>query len=443
MNGKLMKGALLAIAAAALLGAKPLPMRLDVSGQPEGAKVFVDGTLRGTLQGTTACSVTPLEPGRHLLRVEAPFYRPLDAYVRLDEATSFVSKAVDLAPERGLVLVKTKPAGATVTCRGSSLGTTPLLISTLPCGPVHTLELSLNGYQKKRVDVRTTDRTPLVRDEELVLDSGLAYCTSEPAGATVSVNGIERGTTPVEVMVPRGGAVLTFRLDGYQDVEQSVGMSAGERRQVSVKMEGRPARLTIVTEPDKAKVFVDENYQGASPVTIASAMPGEHVIRVELSGYAPVSRMVQLANGGEATEKFTLESILGRIEVVTSPPGAKVSLDGKAVGTTRAQGDSNKSQVLMIENVPAGEHAVLVHLDGYFDKSLKVTVGAKETKQLPVTLKRNFTIDTEVETINGAPVRGALVEDKTNAEQIVLETRPGVERTIRRDTIRKIKNLKQ
>ena len=442
MNGKLMKGALLAIAAAALLGTKPLPMRLDVSGQPEGAKVFVDGTLRGTLQGTTACSVTPLEPGRHLLRVEAPFYRPLDAYVRLDEATSFVSKAVDLAPERGLVLVKTKPAGATVTCRGSSLGTTPLLISTLPCGPVHTLELSLNGYQKKRVDVRTTDRTPLVRDEELVLDSGLAYCTSEPAGATVSVNGIERGTTPVEVMVPRGGAVLTFRLDGYQDVEQSVGMSAGERRQVSVKMEGRPARLTIVTEPDKAKVFVDENYQGASPVTIASATPGEHVIRVELSGYAPVSRMVQLANGSEATEKITLESVLGRIEVVTSPPGAKVSLDGKAVGITRPQGDAEVSQVLLLENVAAGEHAVLVHLDGYFDKSLKVDVGAKETKQLPVTLKRNFTPDTEVETINGAPVRGVLVQDKTNADQIVIEIKPGVEQAIRRDTIRKITNLK-
>ena len=57
--------------------------------------------------------------------------------------------------------------------------------------------------------------------------------------------------------------------------------------------------------------------------------------------------------------------------------------------------------------------------------------------------KRNFTPDTEVETINGAPVRGALVEDKTNAEQLVLEIRPGVERTIPRETIRKITNLKQ
>ena len=340
------------------------------------------------------------------------------------------------------MLVKTKPAGAAVTCRGSSLGTTPLLITTLPCGPVHTLELSLNGYQKKRVEVRMPDRTPLVRDEEMVLDSGVAICTSEPSGATVLMNGIERGVTPLEIMVPRGGAELTFRLDGYKDVKQAVSMSAGERQAVAVKMTGRPAHLTVVTTPDKAKVFLDGNYQGTSPVSLPSVAPGEHVVSVELSGYAPASRTVLLANGGEATENFELENVLGRIEVVTSPPGAKVSLDGKAVGFTRPQGDAEISQVLLLENVPAGEHAILVHLDGYFDQSRKVMVVAKETKQFPITLKRNFTADTEVETINGAPVRGALVHDKTNAEQIVLEIKPGVERTIRRDTIRKIKNLK-
>ena len=442
MRGMLAKCALIVVAGAALLGAKPLRMRLDVKGQPDGAKVFVDGTLRGTLHGTEACSVTPLAPGRHLLHVEAPYYRPLDAYVRLDETDAFVTKAVDLKPELGLVLVKTKPAGATVTCRGSSLGTTPLLVTTLPCGPVHTLELSLNGYQKRRVDVRLQDRTPLVREEVLVLDSGIASCTSEPGGATVLMNGIERGVTPVEVMVPRGGAELTFRLEGYKEVKQSVSMSAGERRTVAVKMEGLPARLTVVTAPDKAKVFLDGNYQGMSPASVAPVAPGEHAIRVELPGHAPASRTVWLSNGGEATENFTLESVLGRIEVVTSPHGAKVSIDGKAVGFTRPQGDSDVSQVLLIENVEAGEHAVLVQRDGYFDKSCKVSVVAKETKQLPITLRRNFTADTEVETSNGAPVRGALVQDKTNAEQIVLEIKPGVERAIRRDTIRKITNLK-
>ena len=442
MNGKLLRLSLLAVAAAALLGAKPLPLRLDVTGQPDGAKVFVDGTLCGTLHGESSCTVTPLEPGRHLLHVEAPFHRPFDEYLRLDESARLVSKAVDLKPERGLLLVKTKPAGAAVTCRGSSLGITPLLITTLPCGPAFTLELSLNGYQKKRVEVRMPDRTPLVCEEELTLDSGLLYCTTEPAGAKVLVNGIERGVTPVEVMVPRGGAVLTFRKEGFKDVEQSVGMSAGERRNLALNLDGRPARLTVVTEPDKAKVFLDGNFQGMSPVTADSVASGAHEIRVELSGHAPITRTVQLANGGDSTETFKMESVLGRIEVVTTPPGAKISVDGKAVGTTRPQGDSAVSQVLLVENVSAGEHAILAHLDGYYDQSLKVTVRAKETKQLPFTLRRNFTPDTEIETSHGS-VRGVLVKEKTNEDEIVLEIKPGIEQTIRRDTIRKITNIKE
>lgn len=443
MNGKLLRSTLLAIAVTALLGAKPLPFRLDVTGQPEGAKVFVDGTLRGTLHGESSCTVTPIEPGCHLLHVEAPFYRPFDEYLRLDESAQLVSKAVDLKPNYGLLLVKTKPAGATVTCRGSSLGITPLLITTLPCGPTYTLELSLNGYRKKRVEVRMPDRTPLVCEEELPLDSGLLFCTTEPTGAKVFVNGIERGVTPVEVMVPRGGAVLTFRLEGFKDIEQSVGMSAGERRTLALKMDGRPARLTVVTEPDKAKVYLDGNFQGMSPVTAESVASGAHEIRVELSGHAPISRTVQVANGGDTTETFKLENVLGRIEVVTTPPGAKISVDGKAVGITRPQGDSAVSHVLLIENVAAGEHAVLAHLDGYFDQSLKVEVRARETKQLPFTLRRNFTVDTEVETIHGSPVRGVLVKEKTNEAEIVLEIKPGIEQSIRRDTIRKITNLKE
>jgi len=437
MNGKFLKGALLAVAALAFMGAKPLPLRLDVTGRPEGAKVFVDGTLRGTLQESSACSVLQLAPGLHLLHVEAPFHWPLDTYVRLDETESFVTKAVDLKPECGLVLVKTKPAGATVTYNGSSLGTTPLLLSTLPCGPAYTLELSLNGYKKTRVDVRMPDRTPLVREEELVLDSGQLHCTTEPAGATVFVDGIERGVTPVDVLVPRGGAVLTFRLKGFQDVEQSVGMSAGERRNLAVKMDGLPARLTVVTEPEKAKIYLDGNFQGKSPVTVDAVKSGAHEIRAELPGYAIATRTVEIANGGDTTEKFTMESILGRIEVSTEPFGAKVSLDDRVVGTTRY----GESRILTIENVEAGEHTVKVFLDGYLPQSRTVKVEAKETKQLPFTLRRDTTADTEVELIDGSRVSGLFKRE--DSEQVVLEIKSGVERPIPRANIRKVTSLRK
>ncbi len=156
---------------------------------------------------------------------------------------------------------------------------------------------------------------------------------------------------------------------------------------------------------------------------------------------APATRTVEIANGGDTTEKFTLESVLGRIEVVTTPPGAKISVDGKAVGTTRPQGDSALSQILLVENVSAGEHAVLAHLDGYYDQSLKVTVRAKETKQLPFTLRRGFTPDTEVELINGLRVSGLFKRE--DDEQVVLEIKSGVERPIPRANIRKVTSLRK
>ena len=442
MKGKLLGLSLLAVAAAVLQGAEQHPLRLDVKGQPEGAKVFVDGTQHGTLP---SCTVILYEPGHHLLHVEAPFHRPFDECVWLDKSDPVASKTVHLKRDRGLLLVKTDPAGATVTCRGSSLGITPLLITTLPCGQdqVHRLELSLNGYKKKRIDVPMTSRTPCVREEKLVLDSGILDCATEPAGATVLVNGIEQGKTPVAVMIPREGAKLTFRLEGFKDVERSVdGMSAGDRKTLDlIKLEGLPARLSVVTEPDKAKVYLDGKFQGMSPVTGVTAASGEHEIRVELSGYAPATRKVRLENGGDTTVPFKMENILGRIEVVTTPAGAKIYLDGKLVGSTRPQGDSGLSHILLLENVVAGEHAVLAHLDGYFDQSLKVTVRAKETKQLPFTLKPNFTPDTEVEMIHGEPPVKGLFK-RLDSKNLFLEMPNGTERPIPRENIRRATDLK-
>ena len=379
MNGKILKGALLAFAALALAGAKPQPtMRLDVTGTPEGAKVSVDGGEIGVLKDDTPCSATPLEPGNHLLHVEAPYHWPLDMYVRLDESASFATKEVNLKPMYGLVLLKTEPAGATVTYNGSELeAKTPLLIDKrLQCGPKpHKIELSLNGYKKATVDIPVPDRKPIVREVKLVQDSGTLHCTSEPAGATVFVDGIEwsGGVTPVDVMIPSSrGVTLKFSLGGYEDVTlRDIRMSAGEQQERHVKMQGIPARLTVVTEPENAKVYLDgNNYLGKSPVQPHSVKPGVHEIRVELSGYAPATRTVELSNGGELTEKFVLESILGRIEVSTEPVGAKVSLDGRSKGET----GSGESRILMIPDVEAGEHTVQVYLSGYLPQSKTVTV---------------------------------------------------------------------
>lgn len=412
--------------------------RLDVLVQPEGASVFVDGVSRGA----APCSLFDIAPGTHLVHVESPFHVSSDEFVRL-EAGAFVQKGFSLQEEKGLILVKTTPSGADVKLHGVSLGTTPLLITTLSGGRTHTLELSLNGYQTKKVTVKTDGRRPLVREETLALDSGVVQCTTEPSGATVLVNGVERGVTPICLTnVPKGVATVQFRLAGYQNVSRELRLAPGDKQTLSVQLKGLPAKLTVVTMPEKAKVFVNDEYQGKSPVTASGLKHGSHKVRIELAGHAPIVREVMLDNGEAKTEEFRLQSVLGRLEIVTMPSGAKISIDGRAVGTTRSSGgDVVRSQILALENISAGEHSVLVHLDGFQDTSRTVTVKPKDTGKLFVKLVRIFTADTEIETIRGIH-RGVLIE-KDFLGNVTLEVSPGVQNTFRADEIRKMRVIKQ
>ncbi len=425
--------AVVLVAVLSLSAEKETPSRLDVSVQPEGAQVFVDGKLRGM----APCSVFDLAAGTHLVHVEAPSHVSEDAFVKL-EAGAYVQKSFMLPVEKGLVLVKTTPVGADVKYNGVSLGTTPLLVTTLASGRKHTLELALNGYQTKRIDVQTDGRHPLVREESLALDSGVVDCTTEPAGATVLVNGVERGVTPIKLTnVPKGVATILFRLAGYREESRELRLAPGDNQTLAVQLKGLPAKLTVVSTPDQARVFVDDDYQGKTPVTVSALKAGTHKIRLELAGHAPLVREVRLGNGEAKTEEFRLENVLGRIEIATTPAGAKISLDGKAVGTTRSQGGNvARSQILALEGIPAGEHSVLVHLDGYQDTSRKIVVKAKDTGKLFVKLSRIFRADTEVETIRGVH-RGVLIE-KDFLGNITLEVSPGVQQTFRKEDIRKV-----
>ena len=424
---------LLALAA---WGAKEPPPRLDVNAQPEGAQVFVDGKPCGV----APCQLFDLAPGMHHVHVVAPSYSAADEFVKL-ESGGYVQKTFALSQEKSLILIKTNPAGADVKYNGASLGTTPLLVTTLPSGQTHAFELSLNGSQPKRIDGPVEGRAPVVREEMLALDSGTVDCKTDPPGATVTVNGVERGTTPTTLThIPKGLAAITVKLAGYRDETRELRLAPGEQQTLALTLKPLPARLNVVSSPEQARVFLDDDYQGKTPVTM-SATPGSHKLRVELAGHAPVTRSVTLANGAEATEEFNLASVLGRLEVITTPPGAKISIDGKAVGTTKAQGEAPRSQILPLENINAGEHSVMAHLDGYQDVSRRVTVKANDTSKLFLKLPRVFTPDTEVITTwNRDGIRGVLV-GKDYLGNLTIETSPGISTTIKAEDIRSVKPL--
>ncbi len=405
--------------------------RLDVASQPSGALVRVDNKDRGA----TPLVLTDLASGPHLVQVIKTNYRDAFETVALEQG---VCKTVSLtlAPLTGILLVTSTPSGSDVSLKGVSLGTTPLLVTTLESGP-HRLTVSSPGYQTKEVDVTIEGRTPVKQDVVLMSDSGTLDVSSNPSGAEVFVNGISRGRTPCRVdRIPGGSVTVEVKADGFQPQSQSVSLAAGEVQKIEATLKPLPGTLRVVSIPDGARVYVNDEFKGEAPYDLANAQPGTYRVRVEKPGHEPMARNVAIEKGASVTEEFRLTRNTGRLEIATAPAGATVLIDGKKVGITFARRSDTTavSEPYSIEDVLEGQRQVEIFRKGYATQKRMVDVKRGETLALQFKLVRQFIPNYEVTTTRSY-YKGVL--EFQNEEGIRIETAPGISQTIPMKDVKK------
>ena len=411
--------------------------RVNITSQPSGASVIIDGQDRGT----TPVTLFDVTPGRHHLKLRLPGYVERDRFFNTSEGPSIEKSAV-LQEVKGLLLVKTEPAGANVVIDGASRGQTPLLVTDLAAKDTYTLRLRKAGYLEQSLTLKFNGREPKVIDETLVLDSGVINVVTDPAGADVTVNGIPRGKAPVLVKgIPKGTATVKFALGGFADEIRELNMRAGDQQTLSVALQPLPGTLHLISVPSGARFYVNDEARGVGPLVIPGIKPGTYTVRAEKEGFGTVTRDVVVANGQPAREEFRLSNVMGRLEIRTDPVGAQILLDGRLLGTTKAQSaDAVISDAFPIENVLEGEHVLVVRKDGYAEALRHPKVQNSKTSQANVRLKRIFQPDVEIVTDRGV-YPGVLISN--GPEAVVVEVSLGINRSFSRSEIRKMNFLKK
>ena len=424
--------------ALSLCAEEPRQTRVTITSQPSGASVIIDGMDRGT----TPITLFDVTPGRHHLKYRLAGYEDKDRFFDTTESP-LVEKNVVLDEEKGLLLLKTDPAGCDVQVDGVSVGVTPCLITHLAAKDAYTVRLRKAGYQSQTISVRFDGRKPLVREERLILASGTIDIQSEPSGAEVMVNGIARGTTPVRVTdVAKGRAVVKFHLDGFEDEIRELAINAGDVQNLPVVLRGLPGTMQLSSVPSGARLYVNNEARGTAPLTLRDLKAGTYEVRAELEGYGTETRTVVLGNGAAAREEFRLSNIMGRLEVRTCPPGVQVYLDGRSVGVTQSKDpDAEFSDILSVENVLEGEHTLVMKKDGYTDLTRHPRIRNSQTaKYHRQRLARIFIPDVEIVTARGS-YKGVLTANRP--DYVEVEVSLGIRRSFPRDEIRKINFLKE
>ena len=172
-------------------------------------------------------------------------------------------------------------------------------------------EAEINAPPDDRITNASLTRSTSGAAPATQLDAALLV-HSIPAGATVVIDGVPRGTTPIAVRgLELGFRSVVVRHAGYRSVERQVALT-GDRPSRTLEVELAPVRIPSTsanavaegsvifeTRPAGATVFVDGRAVGVTPLTVALA-PGSHGVRLERSGHRPVTTRV-VVRAGERT----------------------------------------------------------------------------------------------------------------------------------------------
>jgi PKD repeat protein len=231
--------------------------------------------------------------------------------------------------------------------------------------------------------------------------TGSLSVSSNPSGASVYVDTVYQGTTPVIIpQLAPGSHTVLLTLTGYTDYDTTVNVYAGQTPLINHPFtQSQPSQTTgslqVSTTPSGATIILDGNNKGQTPATLSDLSTGDHTVKLTRSGYWDSSQTVHIDAEKTTPLDITLVSSTqpapsltenvptlsqpgtgGSVIITSNPPGANVYLDGKSSGTTP----------VTLQNVNPGTRTILLTMQGYSDASRTIEVTAGSQNQISVDL---------------------------------------------------------
>jgi hypothetical protein len=282
-------------------------------------------------------------------------------------------------PTLGTLSVQTNPPGVAVFVDGVARGNTPARLS-LAAGS-HIVELRGRGVPRV-IPVTVTAGAEASQYLELpeTPSSGSLLVQSDPAGARVTVDGVDHGVAPVSVAdLAPGEHEVVLQAEGGAPVKQRVVIQAGVTSSVLAPVSTASAGPVSGWLSVKAPVAIEIRQGGRLLGTTESdrimMAAGRHEVELvnDTLGYN-VTRSIQVPPGKIAS--IAVEMPMGTINL-NAAPWAEVWIDGRRAGETP------------IGNLPIaiGPHEIVFRHPQLGEKRQAVSVTLKAPVRLSVDMK--------------------------------------------------------
>ena len=250
------------------------------------------------------------------------------------------------------------------------------------------LEVSFADYNVSQLTGKSTYILTLILGDlpqgvqQQRVQTGWILIDSEPQGASVYINDVFVGNTPLDGYKQPYGA-YSYRVEhpNYHPSSGTIELNTG-RLEKKVTLQPAFGAISVKCNISGATVMLDGKATGLkTPCTLQEVASGQHTITLQMEKYAPRQANVVVEDGQTANLDISLDARFAKISI-TSLDGAQIFCNGKQIGTTKVDDEM---------------------MEGYYDIEARLAHHKTVTKQIQVAVGQPQAI-----TLNPIPIYGSL-----------------------------------
>ncbi len=280
---------------------------LDLDTVPGNCKVFIDDNYY-----VDSPLRVRLFSGKHVLKIKKKGYVVYleDVHIKGGKYQKLkirLQKKLPHRPRKGLLRVNSIPEGARVFINGEKHGRTPLEIR-LKAGE-YDLKLKKKGYEpwQQEIDIQRRETVRIfsqLEELERVTRFGTLAITSKPKRAKVFIDNTFRGLTPLShVRLSPGEHDIRLTKRGFRTFYKTKRIRPGKEYRLAPRLDrvlSSKGTLDIVSKPLNAKVFINGEYIGRTPLH-KRLRPDRYSVELRHRGYRPYYQKIRVAPGTDVS----------------------------------------------------------------------------------------------------------------------------------------------
>lgn len=207
-----------------------------------------------------------------------------------------------------------------------------------------------------------------------------------PAYGSISITGVSDAVvlldgnvmgenTPCTIEnVSSGGHIVIVKKEGLTPQHFEIVVNDGQTTSIVASSSESVSRVSIKSLLG-AEIWIDNQLKGLSNIT-EELRPGYYDVEVRKDNHRPVSRQLHVVSGLPLTITMDPIPIYGSLDVVSTPRGANVAIDGQSYGKTP----------ITISDLFPGEHTVELSLSGFATQTRVVSISENQLTEVSATL---------------------------------------------------------